>query len=57
LVARAENGERIVIARAGRPVAILAGIEAIARPRRTPGHEPIVIRPGFDEPLPEFEAL
>jgi prevent-host-death family protein len=57
LLERVEHGERIVIARAGRPVAILAGIDAVARPRRAPGHEPIVIGPDFDEPLPEFEAL
>jgi prevent-host-death family protein len=55
LIERAERGERIVIARAGRPVAVLGPIAAEARPRRAPGHEPIVIRADFDDPLPEFD--
>ena len=59
LLERVERGERIVIARAGRPVAVLVSIESESqsRPRRLPGHEPIVIGPDFDAPLPEFEVL
>ena len=55
LIERVERGERIVIARAGRPVAVLVSIESESRPRRMPGHEPIVVGPDFDAPLPEFD--
>ena len=57
LLERVEHGERIVIARAGRPVAVLIPLEAEVRQRRIPGREPIVIAPDFDEPLPEFDDL
>ena len=57
LIERVERGEQIVIARAGRPVAILAPIRPVERAPRTPGNEPIVVRDDFDEPLPEFDAL
>jgi prevent-host-death family protein len=57
LLERAERGERIVIARAGRPVAVLIGYERPPRPLRTPGHEPIVIAHDFEAPLPDFEDL
>lgn len=57
LIERVERGERIVIARAGRPVAVLAPVDFVDRRRRTPGHEPIVVGPDFEEPLPEFEDL
>ena len=52
LLERVERGERIVIARAGRPVAILQAIEA--PPERVPGHDRVVIHDDFDDPLPEF---
>ena len=52
LLERAERGERIVIARAGRPVAVLQAIDA--PPPRTPGHDRVVIHDDFDDPLPEF---
>jgi prevent-host-death family protein len=52
LLERVERGERIVIARAGRPVAILQAIEA--PPQRVPGHDRVVIHDDFDDPLPEF---
>jgi prevent-host-death family protein len=52
LLERVEHGERIVIARAGRPVAVLQAIEE--PPRRTPGHDRVVIHDNFDDPLPEF---
>jgi prevent-host-death family protein len=52
LLERVEHGERIVIARAGRPIAVLQPLEAPAR--RTPGRDRIVIHDDFDDPLPEF---
>jgi prevent-host-death family protein len=56
LLARAESGERIVIARAGRPVAILAPLEDLSTPRpRGLGQGKVVVHANFDEPLPEFE--
>ena len=55
LVDRVQRGERITIAKAGRPVAMLVPIGE--PPRRRPGHDPIVIHDDFDAPLPEFDAL
>ncbi len=52
LVERVEHGERIVIARAGRPVAMLMPIAA--PPRRQPGRDRVVIHDDFDEPLADF---
>jgi prevent-host-death family protein len=54
LVERAEAGEEIVIARAGKPVARLVPLAAASRSRR-PGllKGRIRIPPGFDAPLPE----
>lgn len=53
LLARVEAGETIVIARAGKPLALLTPVDRPA-PRR-PGRDRIVIRPDFDAPLAEFE--
>ncbi len=53
LLARVAAGERIVIARAGRPIAVLSPVDHPA-PRK-PGHDRIVIHDDFDAPLPEFE--
>lgn len=53
LLARVAAGERIVIARAGKPIAVLAPLNEPG-PRK-PGRDRIVIHPNFDEPLPEFE--
>ena len=52
LVARAAEGEEIVIAKAGTPVARLV---PLARPKRQPGQwkGQVVVAPDFDEPLPE----
>jgi prevent-host-death family protein len=57
LLARVERGERIVIARAGKPVAMLIPY-ADAPPRRIPGRDEGLIRIGedFDDPLPEMHA-
>lgn len=56
LLERVEAGERIVIARAGKPVAILTPAEE-RPPDRVPGLDKglIVIHDDFDDPLPEFE--
>jgi prevent-host-death family protein len=57
LLARVEAGERVVIARAGKPIATLEPIRE--RPAvRTPGRDRgrIVIHDDFDEPLPEFDV-
>ena len=56
LLRRVMNGEQIIIAKAGKPVAVLSPVvEAPAR--RVPGNDAgkVVIKPEFDEPLPEFE--
>ena len=57
LVERARLGERITIARAGVPVAILSAIEPETRPQRPIGMDrgKIVIHDNFDDPLPEFD--
>ena len=52
LLERVERGERIVIARAGHPVAVLQAVDAPA-PRR-PGDDRVVIHEDFDDPLPEL---
>jgi prevent-host-death family protein len=56
LLRRVMNGEEIVIARAGEPVAVLKPIEA-PRVKRVPGNDAgkVAIRPDFDDPLPEFD--
>lgn len=54
LVERVENGEEIVIGRAGRPVAKLVPYDAPRAPRKLGGLEgQIVIHDDFDDPLPE----
>jgi prevent-host-death family protein len=56
LLQRAECGEEIIIARAGKPVARLAPLEK-RRKNRVPGLDRglVIIHPDFDDPLPEFE--
>jgi prevent-host-death family protein len=55
LLKRVMSGERIIIAKAGEPVAVLSPITGSA-PQRTPGTDKgkITIAPDFDAPLPEF---
>jgi prevent-host-death family protein len=55
LVARAENGEEIVVRRGATPVAKIVAYHAPTTPRR-PGSlkGQIVIAENFDEPLDEF---
>jgi prevent-host-death family protein len=57
LVERARLGERITIAKAGVPVAMLVAIEPETHPRRPIGMDRgrIVIHDNFDDPLPEFD--
>jgi prevent-host-death family protein len=57
LVERAERGERITIARAGVPVAMLVAVEPKTALKRPLGMDKgkIIIHPSFDDPLPEFE--
>ncbi len=57
LVERARNGERITIAKAGVPVAMLVAIELETRPRRPIGIDKgrVIIHDNFDDPLPEFD--
>jgi len=56
LLVRVMEGERIIIAKAGKPVAELGPISE--RPaRRVLGQDRglVIIHPEFDDPLPEFE--
>ncbi len=56
LLRRVMNGEQIIIAHAGQPVAVLSPFgEAPAR--RTPGNDAgrVIIHADFDDPLPEFD--
>ena len=57
LIERVEQGEEITIARAGVPVAILSRIPAERPARRPIGLDKgrVVIHPGFDDPIPEFD--
>ena len=56
LLQRVMNGERIIIAKAGKPVAVLSPIED-APEDRSPGNDAgnIRISEDFDAPLSEFE--
>ena len=54
LLERVENGEEIILARAGRPIARLVPIEPHTRARR-PGRLVGVVTDAFFEPLPEDE--
>jgi prevent-host-death family protein len=56
LLERVRKGEQVIIAKAGKPVAILSPFQQ-APAQRIPGIDAgkIEISPDFDEPLPEFE--
>ena len=56
LLQRVLNGEEIIIAKAGTPVAILSPVAA-PMARRTTGNDAgkVILTPAFDEPLPEFD--
>jgi prevent-host-death family protein len=56
LLERVMQGEQIIIAKAGRPIAVLSPISEAPTPR-IPGNDvgQVIISPDFDAPLPEFE--
>jgi prevent-host-death family protein len=56
LLERVLSGERIIIAKAGKPIAELIPFNA-APAARIPGQDAgkVIIQPDFDAPLPEFE--
>jgi prevent-host-death family protein len=56
LLERVKSGERIIIAKAGKPVAVLAPIHEIPA-GRVPGIDAgkVIIASDFDAPLPEFD--
>ncbi len=57
LLKRVMRGERVIIAKAGTPVAVLSPINEIPS-QRIPGIDAgkIIISPDFDAPLPEFDS-
>ncbi len=57
LLTRVMNGEKIIIAKAGKPVAVLSPIDDMPT-YRTPGNDAgkVLIKSNFDDPLPEFDA-
>jgi prevent-host-death family protein len=56
ILARVMSGEEIIIAKSGKPVAVLSPFEEMPA-RRAPGHDAgkVVIKSNFDHPLPEFD--
>jgi antitoxin (DNA-binding transcriptional repressor) of toxin-antitoxin stability system len=56
LLQRVQAGERVVIAKAGRPIATIERIPG-STARRTPGRDKgvVIVGPDFDDPLPEFD--
>ena len=56
LLQRVMSGEEIIIARAGKPIAMLTAIQKPSGDR-VPGGDVglVVIQENFDDPLPEFE--
>lgn len=57
LLLRVMNGEEIIIAKAGKPIAVLSPVSE-APIRRTPGNDAgqVILKPNFDAPLPEFDV-
>ena len=57
LLERVLNGEEVVIAKAGKPVARLLPFMADDHSPRVPGIDKgnVIIKPDFDAPLPEFD--
>jgi prevent-host-death family protein len=56
LLERVQAGEDIVIAKAGKPIAVLSAVRS--RPhQRVPGMDKgkVIIHADFDDPLPEFD--
>ena len=58
LLARVEAGEEIVIARSGKPIALLKAVNGTPAKRKLGFlKDKIVIHDNFDDPLPEWEEL
>jgi prevent-host-death family protein len=57
LIERVLNGEEVVIAKAGKPVARILPFAADDTSPRVPGIDKckVIIKPDFDAPLPEFD--
>jgi prevent-host-death family protein len=57
LLDRVMNGEEVVIAKAGKPVARLLPFAAEDTSPRVPGIDKgkVIVQSNFDEPLPEFD--
>jgi prevent-host-death family protein len=57
LLERVLNGEEVIIAKAGKPVARILPVVTDVSPRK-PGNDAgkIVIAPNFDDPLEEFDT-
>ena len=58
LLQRVLNGEEVIIANAGKPVAVLSPV-AVQVTRRVPGNDAgkVIMTAAFDQPLPEFDEL
>lgn len=54
LIARAEDGEEVVIARAGRPVAKLVGVQRSGKRPLGTARGKIVVRGDLKAPLPKY---
>lgn len=57
LLKRAHGGERIVLAKAGRPYAMLVPIEDPPKPPRKPGGLTGTLPSSFFDPLPDEEMI
>ncbi len=57
ILERVLNGEEVVIAKAGKPVARILPFSADDHSARIPGIDKgkVIIQPDFDAPLPEFD--
>ncbi len=57
LLERVLNGEEVIIAKAGKPVARILPVVTDVSPRK-PGNDAgkIIIAPDFDDPLEEFDV-
>ena len=56
ILARVMSGEQIIIAKSGKPIAVLSPFEEMPA-RRLPGNDTgkVIIKSNFDDPLPEFD--
>ena len=57
LLERVRQGEKIIIAKAGKPVARLMPFVVDDQSSRVPGVDKgkVIVKPDFDAPLPEFD--